>query len=137
MVVLHESSERIIVALMVKVEHLIHVIFRKVSRMKAKLHGKIVEVWQVSLHDKTPPLWVKEAFAKGYLRWVDKRLLIVMPALRPSTVANLKLGMVGTLGGGFCGYAMYVMADSGDFLDVTDHRVVSARKFFKKYQLIN
>lgn len=28
--------------------------------MKAKLHGKIVEVWQVSLHDKTPPLWVKE-----------------------------------------------------------------------------
>lgn len=122
---------------MVKVEHLIHVIFRKVSKMKAKLHGKIVEVWQVNPHDKTPPLWVKEAFAKGYLRWVDKRLLIVMPALSPSTVANLKLGMVGTLGGGFCGYAMYVMADSGDFLDMTDHCVVSAHKFFKKYQLIN
>ena len=99
--------------------------------MKAKLHGKIVEVWQVSLHDKTPPLWVKEAFAKGYLRWVDKRLLIVMPALRPSTVANLKLGMVGTLGGGFCGYAMYVMADSGDFLDVTDHRVSVLANFSK------
>ena len=75
---------------MIKVEHLIHVIFRKVSKMKAKLHGKIVEVWQVSLHDKTPPLWVKEAFAKGYLRWVDKRLLIVMPALRPSTIDQLK-----------------------------------------------
>lgn len=102
--------------------------------MQAKLHGKTVEVWQVSRTNEQPQ-WVKEAFAKHYLTWVGKRLRIVMPALDTSTVANLKLGMIGTLGGGFCGYMMYVMADQGDYLDVTDHRVVSERQFLRKYQV--
>jgi len=30
---------------------------------------------------------------------------------------------------------MYVMADQGDYLDVTDHRVVSERQFLRKYQV--
>ena len=78
--------------------------------MQAKLHGKTVEVWQVSRTNEQPQ-WVKEAFAKHYLIWVGKRLRIVMPALDTSTMVNLKLEMIGTLGGGFCGYTMYVMAD--------------------------
>ena len=36
--------------------------------------GKIVEIWQISR--KGPqPTWVKEAFAKNYLVWIDNHLL--------------------------------------------------------------
>ena len=41
------------------------------------------------------------------------------------------------LGGGFAGYGMYVMGYPGDYLDITNHRVVSKKKFVKQYQPID
>ena len=41
------------------------------------------------------------------------------------------------IGGGFAGYGMYVMGYPGDYLDITNHRVVSKKKFLKQYQPID
>lgn len=35
--------------------------------------GKIVEIWQISRKGPQPN-WVKEAFAKNYLVWIDNHL---------------------------------------------------------------
>ena len=45
--------------------------------------GKIVEIWQISR--KGPqPTWVKEAFAKNYLVWIDNHLRILLAGISPS-----------------------------------------------------
>ena len=58
-----------------------------------------------------------------------------MVGLQPSTLTNLKLGAVGTVGGGFAGYGTYTLGFEGDVLDITHHKVVSARTFHKHYQI--
>lgn len=58
-----------------------------------------------------------------------------MSGLNPSLGANLKTAAVGTIGGGFAGYNMYALGYLGDYLDVTNHRVVSKKKFLKQYQI--
>lgn len=95
---------------------------------------KPAEVWQIGRHSPQPD-WVREAFSKNYLVWKDQHLLILMAGLQPSTLTNLKLGAVGTAGGGFAGYSIYTLGFEGDFLDVTNHQVVSARTFHKHYQI--
>lgn len=103
--------------------------------MKTLYKGKSAEVWQIGRHSPQPD-WIQEAFAKNYLVWKDQHLLILMAGLQPSTLTNLKLGAVGTAGGGFAGYGTYTLGFEGDVLDVTNHRVVSARTFAKQYQVI-
>ena len=44
---------------------------------------------------------------------------------------NLKIGAIGTAGGGFAGYGMYVLGYIGDYLDISNHRVIS-QKHLKK-----
>ena len=94
--------------------------------MKAIYKNKIAE----------QPDWVKEAFAKNYLYWLDDHLRILMAGLNPSTVENLKIGTVGTIGGGFAGYGMYVLGYIGDYLDISNHRVVSQKTFEKEYRIL-
>ena len=43
---------------------------------------------------------------------------------------------IGTAGGGFAGYGMYVLGYPGDYLDVTNHQVVSAKRFQRDYELV-
>lgn len=56
-----------------------------------------------------------------------------MSALQPSVITNIKFGVVGSAGGGFAGYSMYAVGYVGDFLDVTNHKVVSKKRFYKHY----
>lgn len=103
--------------------------------MKTFYKGKAAKVWQIGRHSPQPD-WVQEAFSKNYLVWKDNHLLILMAGLQPSALTNLKLGAVGTAGGGFAGYDIYTLGFEGDLLDITNHRIVSARTFGKQYQLI-
>ena len=83
--------------------------------MKALYKGNPADVWEINKTGARPD-WVKEAFDENYLYWLDDHL-------------------VGTIGGGFAGYGMYAIGYPGDFLDVTNHRVVSKKKFLKHYQV--
>ena len=104
--------------------------------MKALYKGEPADIWEIG--KTTPqPDWVREAFEANYLYWLDNHLRILMSGLKPSLGTNLKIGAVGTIGGGFAGYGMYVMGYSGDYLDITNHRVVSKKKFLKQYQPID
>ena len=103
--------------------------------MKAIYKNKIADVWKISREAEQPD-WVKEAFAKNYLYWLDDHLRILMAGLNPSTVENLKIGTVGTIGGGFAGYGMYVLGYIGEYLDISNHRVVSQKTFEKEYRIL-
>ncbi|VTY25058.1 hypothetical protein [Streptococcus anginosus] len=103
--------------------------------MKAIYKNKIADVWKISREAEQPD-WVKEAFTKNYLYWLDDHLRILMAGLNPSTVENLKIGTVGTIGGGFAGYGMYVLGYIGDYLDISNHRVVSQKTFEKEYRIL-
>ena len=103
--------------------------------MKAIYKNQIADVWKISREAEQPD-WVKEAFAKNYLYWLDNHLRILMAGLNPSTVEHLKIGTVGTIGGGFAGYGMYVLGYIGDYLDISNHRVVSQKTFEKEYRIL-
>ncbi|EKP96950.1 hypothetical protein LCA32G_1243 [Lacticaseibacillus paracasei] len=102
--------------------------------MKALYKGNPVDVWEINKTGARPD-WVKEAFDENYLYWLDDHLRILMSGLNPSLATNLKIGAVGKIGGGFSGYGMYAIGYPSDFLDVTNHRVVSKKKFLKHYQV--
>lgn len=103
--------------------------------MKATYGKQIVDVWEIGRATEKPS-WVEEAFDKNYLVWMDNHVRILMAGLHPSLTTNIKFGMVGTAGGGFAGYGMYVLGFPGDYLDVTNHRVVSAKSFHKNYRIL-
>lgn len=102
--------------------------------MQAFYHGDPAEIWVIGKTTAQPD-WVKQAFAQQYIVWLDGHIRVLMSGLNPSLQANLKSGAVGTIGGGFAGYNMYVLGYPGDVLDVTHHRIVSAKKFAKQYTL--
>lgn len=54
----------------------------------------------------------------------------------PSLLTNVKIGATGSAGGGFAGYGMYVLGYPGDYLDVTNHRVLSRKRFFRDYEIL-
>lgn len=54
----------------------------------------------------------------------------------PSVLTNVKIGATGSAGGGFAGYGMYVLGYPGDYLDVTNHRVLSRKRFFRDYEIL-
>lgn len=100
--------------------------------MATRYHGKLAEVWEIG--KSTPrPDWVEEAFAKHYIVWMGNHVRVLMSALNPSVIANLKSGALGTIAGGVAGYNMYVLGYPGDVLDITNHRIVSAKQFAKRY----
>ena len=105
--------------------------------MEALYKGKVATVWQISQDKSAQPDWVKDAFTKGYLHWLDNHLRILMAGLNPLTTENLKTGVVGSLGGGFAGYGMYELGYIGDYLDITNHRVISEKTFERNYQTID
>ena len=99
--------------------------------MKATYKGKVADVWQVSKDNRNSPDWVKEAFAKRYFCWLDNHLRVLTAGLKPSTVKNLKTGAIGSLGGGFAGYGMYELAYLGDYIDITNRRIIAQKTFEK------
>lgn len=103
--------------------------------MKAYYKNQLVDVWEIG-RTTAQPAWVREAFEQNYICWIDEHVRILMAGLNPSTSTNLKIGATGTAGGGFAGYGMYVLGYPGDYLDLTNHRVISAKRFHKEYDLI-
>ena len=108
---------------------------RKIKKMQAKYKNQIVEVWEIG-KDTPKPSWVEDALQKNYIVWLDNHVRILMAGLQSSLATNLKIGLVGTAGGGFAGYSMYVLGYPGDYLDLTNHRVVSAKAFHREYQVL-
>lgn len=103
--------------------------------MQAKYKNQIVEVWEIG--KETPKSgWVEDALQKNYKVWLDNHVRILMAGLQSSLAINLKIGLVGTAGGGFAGYSMYVLGYPGDYLDLTNHRVVSTTTFHREYQVL-
>ncbi|TWT16292.1 role in replication [Streptococcus sp. sy010] len=100
--------------------------------MKARYKEKIVDVWEIG-RDTEQPEWVQDAFTKKYICWVDNHVRILMAGLKPSLKTNFKIGATGTAGGGFAGYGIYVLGYPGDYLDLTNQKVISAKTFKKKY----
>ncbi|MFD1484531.1 hypothetical protein ACFQ5J_04700 [Lacticaseibacillus baoqingensis] len=102
--------------------------------MKAFYKGNAAEVWTIGRHNEQPD-WVKKAFDENYIVWLDGHVRVLMSGLNPSLGSNLKTGAVGTAGGGFAGYNMYVLGYPGDVLDLTNHHIVSEKQFKKQYRL--
>ena len=98
--------------------------------MKALYNGHLSDVWEIS-KTNAQPAWVQQAFKQKYLRWNDDKLVISMSGINPSMKFNLKISLLS-----YPGYASYPVGYIGDFLDVTNHRVVSKKKFQKHYQII-
>ena len=104
--------------------------------MKATYKGKVADIWQVSKDNRNSPNWVKEAFAKRYFCWLDNHLRVLMAGLKPSTVKSLKTGAIGSLGGGFAGYGMYELAYLGDYIDITNRRIVLKKHLKRNIRLL-
>ena len=68
--------------------------------------------------------------------WLDNHVRILMAGLNTSLATNIKFGLVGTVGGGFAGYGKYALGCTGDYLDITNHRVVSSKTLHKSYQIL-
>ena len=59
-----------------------------------------------------------------------------MVVLNTFLATNIKFSLIETVGGGFAGYGMYVLGYPGDYIDITNHRVVSSKTFHKSYQIL-
>ena len=57
--------------------------------MKATYKDQSAEVWEISKNNEFPD-WVKEAFEKNYLVWLDDRLRILMAGLFPPMIESLQ-----------------------------------------------
>ncbi|MGT2926249.1 role in replication [Streptococcus cuniculipharyngis] len=98
--------------------------------------GKPAQVWVIG-KDSPQPDWVEQAFRQQYICWMDNHIRVLMAGLQASLATNLKLGATGSAaGGGFVGYGMYQLGYEGDVLDITNHRIVSAKRFAKDYQVV-
>lgn len=82
------------------------------------------------------PDWVIVAFNINYFQWIDQHIRVLMVGLNASTERNLKIGAMGTLaGGGFAGYHMDQNAYIGDYIDMTNGKILLEKKV-KKYNKI-
>ena len=98
--------------------------------MKALYNGRLSDVWEIS-KTNVQPVWVQQAFKQNYLKWNDNKLIISMSGINPSMKFNLKISLLS-----YPGYASSPVGYIGDFLDITNHRVVSKKQFHKHYQII-
>ena len=91
------------------------------------------EVWEISKTNARPD-WVQAAFAMNYLTWLDDRLRITMAGLSPVTVQNSDDIKTSDFQVHAPYFGVVAIGYPGDYLDVTNHRVVSKEKFLKQYQ---
>lgn len=94
--------------------------------MKAIYKGNEVEVWEISDSNQIPD-WVASAFKKNIFQWVDNRLRILMPALYPKWAKNSE----------YYGYGIFTFGNIGDYVDLSNGKVVTKSSFKKNYILID
>jgi hypothetical protein len=80
--------------------------------------------------------WEEVAFQKNYMVWLDNHVRILMVALNTFLATNIKFSLIGTVVGRFAGYGKYVLGCPDDYLDITNHRVVSSKTLYKSYQIL-
>ena len=102
--------------------------------MELKYKNKSVEVWEISKTNEQPD-WVKQAFKENYLSWYGDRLKITMMGIKPNTKRNIAIGLKGVLGTFNSFGSVCFMGDIGDFLDITNGRVISKKYFIKHYYI--
>ena len=95
--------------------------------MKVLYKGRPAQAWKVS--QNTPyPDWILSAFKKKQLIWKDeKKLQILVPSLFPHWSKNDH----------YWGYGIYAIAYLGDFIDMTNERIISQNKFNQTYTVVN
>lgn len=98
--------------------------------MKALYKGRLSDVWEIS-KTNVQPTWVRQAFKENYLKWNDDKLVVSMSGINPSVKFNLKITLLC-----YPGYASYPIGCIGDFLDITNHSIVSKKRFQRHYQII-
>ncbi|WP_056943164.1 hypothetical protein [Secundilactobacillus kimchicus] len=103
--------------------------------MLVRYKDQPVSVWEISRTSERPD-WVETALAKKEIFWLDNRVRILMSSLNPPYQKKHRLGSGGTVGGGVDALGVYAYGDVGDFLDATNQRVVSRKKFLAIYQIV-
>ncbi|MCU6432050.1 hypothetical protein [Lacticaseibacillus paracasei] len=102
--------------------------------MKTIYKDQQAEVWEISKTNEQPD-WVKEAFEKNYLVWLDDRLRILMAGLFPPMIKSLQNDDFGIFHTQGVQFGVVTIGYLGDFLDVTNHRVVSKQQFARQYRI--
>lgn len=91
--------------------------------MKTALYkGKVAQVWVVGRETEQAD-WVKEAFAKNIIVWLDDHVRVSMWDLAKANRFKAKADLRG-----------YAYGFEGEVLDATNLRLVSQKKFLKDYQ---
>ena len=91
-------------------------------------------VWQISKTNQRPD-WVQEAFDQNYLTWLDDRLRIVMAGLYSPMIPSLQNEKADIFHDHGVMFGITSIGYFGDYLDVTNHRVVTKEQFSKHYQI--
>ncbi|ARY92392.1 hypothetical protein F9B82_02840 [Lacticaseibacillus casei] len=102
-----------------------------VTIIRVLYKGKPASVWEISQTSERPD-WVKDALAKNQIYWLDNRVRILMAALRPPIIKKINF----TANDTDAGFGVYAYGYTGDFLDATNQRVVSRRRFLKEYEVL-
>ena len=102
--------------------------------MKATCKGEPAEVWEINKANDRPD-WVKEAFEKNYRVWLDDRLRILMAGLFPPMIESLQRDKASSFHAQGVQFGVVTIGYLGDYLDVTNHRVVSKQQFAKQYRI--
>ena len=95
--------------------------------MKANYKGSPVDLWEISQTGERPD-WIQEAFTKNALQWDGKQLKVLSSVLKPSAIG----GMTGGFGTG----VDVTFGSIGDFIDITNGKVISAKRFSEDYEKI-
>jgi hypothetical protein len=91
-------------------------------------------VWQISKTNQRPD-WVQEAFNQNHLMWLDDRLRIVMAGLYSPMIPSLQNEKADIFHDHGVMFGITSIGYLGDYLDVTNHRVVTKEQFSKHYQI--
>ncbi len=87
-------------------------------------------VWQISKTNQRPN-WVQEAFDQNYLTWLDDRLRIVMAGLYSPMIPSLQNEKADIFHDHGVMFGITSIGYLGDYLDVTNHRVVTRKNNFQ------
>lgn len=110
--------------------------------MRAIYKNTYVDVWEISRTNEQPD-WVKVAFEKRYLVWInEKELRIMMDAMDESELKRSKRSF-SKFWHSFIHKSilypsrMFATGNIGDYLDLTNQRVVTKKQFNKKYRIVD
>lgn len=89
--------------------------------------GRPAQVWRVDPNAPYPD-WVATALKKNELIWKeDNKLQVLIPSLFPHWHKSSR----------YWGYGIYALANPGDYIDLTNERLLSPKPFIRDYQKVD